>query len=211
MKPAEDFSKPESPKTDKHQAIIAAATRVFLNNGYQNASMDSISCEAGVAKQTLYNYFGNKDALFFAVVEQLCEFEKDSSLLSGDITSANLEATLKKYANNKLVDIVSKENTALYRTIISEAIRFPSLGKRFFLSGMEKDRQLLVDFFTQQHQAGNLNIDDPEQAASFFHGTLNGYFRPKLIMTDETPNPEEVQKYIDYCIKKLLDLYRPTT
>lgn len=205
--------KPTEPpaKSDKRQAIIDAASNAFLENGFQNTSMETISSKAGVAKQTLYNYFGNKDALFIAVVDQKCDYGDNSTMRSADLKSENVEEVLKKYAQNKLVDLVSSENTAMFRMMISEAIRFPNLGEMFFLAGLEKDRLLLVDFLTLQKEAGNLNVDDPEQAALFFQGALNAYFRPKFIMTGETPSKEAIQKYIDYCIKQFLTLYRSST
>ena len=197
-------------KSDKRQTIIDAASQAFLENGYQNTSMETISCKAGVAKQTLYNYFGNKDALFIAVVDQKCDYRENATMRSSDIKSENVEEVLKKYAQGKLADLVSSENTAMFRMMISEAIRFPNLGEMFFKAGLEKDRLLLVDFLTLQNQAGNLVVDDPEQAALFFQGALNAYFRPKFIMTGEIPSKEAIQQYIDYCIEKFLLLYRPT-
>lgn len=197
-------------KSDKRQTIIDAASEAFLENGYQNTSMETISNKAGVAKQTLYNYFGNKDALFIAVVDQKCDYHDNATMRSSDITSENVEEVLKKYAQSKLADLVSPENTAMFRMMISEAIRFPNLGEMFFKAGLEKDRLLLVDFLTLQNQAGNLVVDDPEQAALFFQGALNAYFRPKFIMTGEIPSKEAIQQYIDYCIKKFLLIYRPT-
>jgi len=197
-------------KNDKRQTIIDAASEAFLENGYQNTSMETISNKAGVAKQTLYNYFGNKDALFIAVVDQKCDYRDNATMRSSDIKSENVEEVLKKYAQSKLADLVSPENTAMFRMMISEAIHFPNLGEMFFKAGLEKDRLLLVDFLTLQNQAGNLVVDDPEQAALFFQGALNAYFRPKFIMTGETPSKEAIQQYIDYCIEKFLLLYRPT-
>lgn len=197
-------------KNDKRQVIISAAAEAFLDNGYQNTSMETISSKAGVAKQTLYNYFGNKDALFIAVVDQKCDCHDNATMRSNDIKSENVEEVLKKYAQNKLADLVSAESTAMFRMMISEAIRFPNLGEMFFAAGLEKDRLLLVDFLSLQKSAGNLAVDDPEQAALFFQGALNAYFRPKFIMTGETPSKEAIQQHIDYCIEKFLLLYRPT-
>lgn len=194
---------------NKRQKIIQAASEAFLQNGYQNASMENIAALAGVAKQTLYNHFGNKDALFVAVVDRMCACE-DEQMRSTAISSKNVEEVLQQYAVRKLADLTSIENTSMFRMMIAEAIRFPDLGEMFFREGLEKDRQLLVDFLTRQKQAGHLNIDDPEMAALFFQGALNAYFRPKFIMTGRAPSKEEIQKYVDYCIEKFLMLYRVT-
>ncbi|WP_114418824.1 TetR/AcrR family transcriptional regulator [Marinospirillum perlucidum] len=193
---------------DKRQQIIQAASEAFLQKGYQNASMETIACEAGVAKQTLYNYFGNKDALFEEVVNLLCTCENEQ-MRSEDISSDRVEAVFHAYAQGLISDLLSIEDTALFRMMVAEALHFPNLGKMFFQAGMEKDRKLLVEFLTRQHAAGNLVIDDANQAALLIQGALNAYFRPKFIMTGESPSPEEMQKHIDYCIEKILKLYRP--
>ncbi len=46
---------------DRERNILEAATRVFLRYGVKRASMGDIAAEAGVARQTLYNSYTNKD------------------------------------------------------------------------------------------------------------------------------------------------------
>ncbi|MBM4385189.1 MAG: TetR/AcrR family transcriptional regulator [Deltaproteobacteria bacterium] len=50
--------------TDRFDAAIRAATRVFLRQGYRRTQMADIADELGVAKGTLYLYFESKEALF---------------------------------------------------------------------------------------------------------------------------------------------------
>ena len=50
--------------TSKRQAILDAAKRVFLANGYTGASMDAIAEAAPVSKPTLYSHFHSKPELF---------------------------------------------------------------------------------------------------------------------------------------------------
>jgi len=50
-------------------AILAAATREFARHGMGGARVDRIAARAKTNKRMLYYYFGNKDALFLAVLE----------------------------------------------------------------------------------------------------------------------------------------------
>ncbi|NDU79447.1 TetR family transcriptional regulator, partial [Actinomadura sp. DSM 109109] len=50
-------------------AILAAAVREFTERGYEGARVDNIARRAGVNKRMLYHYFGNKEALYVAVLE----------------------------------------------------------------------------------------------------------------------------------------------
>ena len=52
----------------KRQQITDAARALFLAQGYARTSMDAITAEAGVSKQTLYAYFDSKDDLLKAIV-----------------------------------------------------------------------------------------------------------------------------------------------
>ena len=56
-------------KSKKRAAILEGAIDVFIETGYELASMDRISEVAGVSKRTVYNHFGSKENLFQAVVE----------------------------------------------------------------------------------------------------------------------------------------------
>ncbi|HEY5893046.1 MAG TPA: TetR/AcrR family transcriptional regulator [Chthoniobacterales bacterium] len=50
--------------------LLAAAEAVFAENGFENASMESIAAAAEYATGTLYIYFKNKEALYAAVFER---------------------------------------------------------------------------------------------------------------------------------------------
>lgn len=63
-----------SPKgEDKRHRIVEAATRLFNHYGFKRTSIDLLATEAGVAKPTIYAYFEDKDAVFRAVVEAVCD------------------------------------------------------------------------------------------------------------------------------------------
>jgi TetR/AcrR family transcriptional regulator len=49
--------------------LLTAARREFAANGLAGARVDDIAARAGVNKQLVYHYFGDKDALYLAVLE----------------------------------------------------------------------------------------------------------------------------------------------
>jgi AcrR family transcriptional regulator len=51
-------------------SILAAATAEFAALGIGGARVDAIAAQAGINKRMLYHYFGNKDALYLAVLEE---------------------------------------------------------------------------------------------------------------------------------------------
>ena len=52
------------------ERILESASNEFAQKGYGSARVDAIALAAGVNKRMLYHYYGNKDALFVAVLEQ---------------------------------------------------------------------------------------------------------------------------------------------
>src|ERR1700755_1470507 len=52
---------------------LAAARREFAASGLAGARVDEIAARAGVNKQLVYHYFGDKDALYLAVLEWVYE------------------------------------------------------------------------------------------------------------------------------------------
>ncbi|WP_139864608.1 TetR/AcrR family transcriptional regulator [Bradyrhizobium ivorense] len=53
--------------------LLTAARREFAQNGLAGARVDEIAARAGVNKQLVYHYFGDKDALYLAVLELVYE------------------------------------------------------------------------------------------------------------------------------------------
>ncbi len=53
------------------ERILSAATAEFAAKGFGDARVDEIARRAGINKRMLYHYFGNKDDLFCAVLEEL--------------------------------------------------------------------------------------------------------------------------------------------
>ena len=75
--PAQSISKVGRPRrgteTSRTAILIAAATRVFLRDGYSLASIDKVASEAGVSTRTIYERFKNKAELMAAVIGGLVE------------------------------------------------------------------------------------------------------------------------------------------
>jgi len=71
------LSAPEGRSSEgpKRRQIIDGACRVFLERGFDAASMGEIAREAAVSKGTLYVYFKSKEELFAAIVAGQCSLQ----------------------------------------------------------------------------------------------------------------------------------------
>lgn len=78
-----------SKKAEKKQSILQAAIEVFSNGSFKNSSISEIAKRANVAEGTIYQYFKNKEDLFFSIpVEKTIEFCEELDLHLQGITGA---------------------------------------------------------------------------------------------------------------------------
>jgi len=78
-----------SKKILRRESIIQAAIEVFNKKGFHAAGISEIAKRAGVADGTIYQYFKNKEDLFFSIpVEKTKEFRSKVELHLEGITGA---------------------------------------------------------------------------------------------------------------------------
>lgn len=155
----------------KRQAVIDAAERIFLEQGYATTSMDGIAAEAGVSKRTVYNHFASKQDLFQAVVARLYAGLQETQR-RGLMLDRPPAQVLTEFARDLLVHLRRPQVQGLFRLIVSERPRFPELGLAFSAGGKGVAFAVLEDYFAAQTRRGALKVDDPWAAAALFLGVL---------------------------------------
>ncbi len=80
--------------SSKRRQILDGARKVFMDLGFDGASMNEIARAAGVSKGTLYVYFTDKSRLFEAMVEEEA-LEKSRIAFNLD-PARDVEATLRR-------------------------------------------------------------------------------------------------------------------
>src|SRR5207302_7883635 len=78
--------------------LLTAARREFASRGLAGARVDDIAERAGVNKQLVYHYFGDKDALYLAVLEWVYEEIRSQE------RKLNLEGLPPETAIRKLIE-----------------------------------------------------------------------------------------------------------
>jgi AcrR family transcriptional regulator len=86
--------------------------------------MDLIAAEARVARQTIYNQFESKEALFRAIVAALAD-EAVLPLAAPARKGASARHTLLRVARSILATALRPSTLAVHRLVLAEAARFP--------------------------------------------------------------------------------------
>ncbi len=151
----------------KFDQVLEGARTVFLRHGFEGASVDDIAAEAGVSKATLYSYFPDKRILFIEVAKVECARQADEAeKLVG--LNAPPEAVLPVAAQRMLNFLVSDFGQSTFRICVSEAQRFPELGREFYATGPGLVRERLAAYLNGAVARGELAIDDVYLAADQF-------------------------------------------
>ena len=76
-----------SKKTARKESILQAAIEVFSKGSFRSSSISEIAKRANVAEGTIYQYFKNKEDLFFSIpIQKTVEFTEEFDLHLQGIT-----------------------------------------------------------------------------------------------------------------------------
>lgn len=161
----------------KRRVILDAAIGVFLREGYERAAVDAIADEAGVAKQTVYNHFGDKERLFLAAVEQertriTEQFAASEPQSAVGKPERDPGAELIVIARRVLGVLLDDRITALRRLVIGQVAHHPSLRAAYLDDEPVPLVGRLADTFRTRTARGELWIGEPSIAARQFIGLL---------------------------------------
>lgn len=205
-------SRSDSPSSSdlKRAAILEAATNVFLRDGYLGTNMDSVATQAAVSKQTVYNHFASKQALFAEIVTAMCLAAGDAVFREvPDFTGGDLAEYLLDYGYRQLVTVMTPRVMQLRRLVIGEANRFPELGKAFFETGPKRAIGAIARLLEGPACQGLLTIDDPVAAAGVFNWLLMSTPLNKAMFLGDAaiPSRKELRKYAEDAVRVFLAAY----
>lgn len=165
----------------KQAAILCAAADLFVQHGYDGTSTEMIAEAAGVSRQTIYNQFENKEALFRAIATELVA-EIVVSLGEAVKSGADVRETLLALAQRLLKMLVHPKVVALHRLMLTEMPRFPELGRAIYDSGPATTEAELAAYLHEQARLGRLQIDEPRLAAQQFFALTVHHLKFKTMM-----------------------------
>jgi AcrR family transcriptional regulator len=130
---------PKEREGEVDERILNAARKIFLRRGFEGASIDEIAVAARAGKPTIYARFGDKRALFTAVVTRDVLF-RIAQFHSEVPTEGTIEARLAHVATALLNWTLDDERMALMRLAIAEVQRFPAQSAGVRVSSAQKSR-----------------------------------------------------------------------
>ena len=196
---------PASARGQQRKArILAAATKLFLKEGYGDTSIDAIVEKSGGSKATLYSFYPTKADLFRAVVDSIVVSNEGVELKSLD----NVRDTLVNFSEERLRVVFSRKHRALMRLIIGERDRFPDIARMYYERGPLHGDTLLRDYFETLIDKGLIDIRSPVEASEFFRGMLmHQRYIDQLYLNAPVPSAEEVSVRARHVVDRFLEAY----
>ncbi|RTZ18065.1 TetR/AcrR family transcriptional regulator [Vibrio aquaticus] len=192
----------------KQEDIIRSAIELFSQKGFEQASMEGISKQAGVSKRTLYKYYPNKDALFEVIVDRLmCRFDDQCDVQFEP--SVSVKTQLTELTLKQMCYISNDDYQMTARLVIAECIRCQETSK-VLVSKFEaiEDSYGLQKWANQGIDAGALEISNVPLAIEQYIGAIKAtLFWPQLLTHTPPPSCEQVKQTIDHAVDNFVTAY----
>src|SRR5208337_3700024 len=164
---------PKVPRGGSREAIVEAASRLFLQHGFGSVSMDELAVAAGVARRTLYNQFTSKEEIFRAMLLRVSG-QLEHAFPPGIETQGDVEEVLRLVARMILELHRHPEYLGFLRMVVADSRQFPWIAEEFAVV-MDPQTERLARYLAHLTAIGILNCRNPTLAAHQSMGILNEF------------------------------------
>ncbi len=176
--------------------MLEAATEVFLEKGYEKASVEEIISRSGGSRRDIYKWFGSKEALFGAVIAYVgSDLSHNSIVLETD--TDDVRGALQRFGERYVSTLTSKRVVSLYRVVIGESMRFPALGRVFYDGGPVVAYRQMEAALRVWSERGLIHVTDYAVTARTVVEMIGANVPPIEVLVDTiTPTAEEIARVV---------------
>ena len=180
--------------------VMEVATDMFVSRGYAATTLLDIAKIAGVATRTLYQHFGDKEAIFQEVI-----FARDTAKIDQPQfeTGDDLGSALRKAAHYASQVALRERSLELMRLMIAESARFPELMSAVATAIFSRFTSNVAQLFRQLAEKGLIPEGDHDQSAELFIDLMLGQRTVMVYFgwAQTQPNEAVIAAKIDLFIK----------
>jgi AcrR family transcriptional regulator len=194
--------------SSKRRQIVDGARKVFMDLGFDGASMGEIARAAGVSKGTLYVYFADKNRLFEAIVEEE-KLEQGKTAFNFD-PERDVDTTLPEFGRAYVGLLCRPGGGSAIRTVMAIAERMPEVGSRFYTHVIAYTVDRFASYLEARGKLGELAIDNYEIAAwQFMQMCQATLFQAFIFQAKPAPSAEQIATVVDSATRVFFAAYRP--
>ena len=167
--------------------ILRAARDVFLSNGFSRSNMDMVAASAGMSKQSIYELFPGKAALFeVSVRDTFVAYGKNVAVVAGP--SDDYKSALWRLARRFSDGLTEDVSLGMFRASIVAANNFPDLAADIHAQRVAILRRC-ADYIESLILCGEIAAFDPFHLAVRFGGlAVEG---SRYFLDAQLPSPQE--------------------
>ena len=196
--------------SSKRRQILDGARKVFMDLGFDGASMGEIARSAGVSKGTLYVYFADKNRLFEAIVEE--ETLEQAKVAFYFDPERDVTTTLTEFGQAYIHMLCRPGGGSATRTVMAIAERMPEVGRRFYNNVVAHTIARLAAYLEVRTRSGDLEIEDCQLAATqFMQMCQASLFMPFIFQAAPAPSAERIAQVVESATRMFLAGYTGRT
>lgn len=165
------MAEPISDKADKRQVLVETAERLFAERGFEAVSVRELAAEAGVNVAMVSYYFGSKEGLFEAVIENKIPRTRTrlEHLVQSDLTPwEKLSQTIDIYVDAML------STHAFSRVIMREmSLQQRPEFVRMITDQIRRNMEIIRGFIHEGTEKGHFRYVDEELTLATIFGTIS--------------------------------------
>jgi TetR/AcrR family transcriptional regulator, mexJK operon transcriptional repressor len=183
--------------------LLDAASKFFMERGFEATSMGEIARYARASKETFYRHFPGKDDLFRAVVI------RGARMVAGELSAVLLthetpDKALAAFGELFLDRILAKDSISFQRMMMMERERFPELVQSLREDGRERVRASLARYLEEQIARGRLRKMDTAVGARQF---LDLVAADMIFAATRCGRPKPSKSQIRQRVKEAIDCF----
>lgn len=183
----------------KTEKILQGALSQFLEYGYLGTSMDRIAQAAGVSKQTLYSYFGDKESLFKALIRKVTTHK--FQLVWSKPLQGKPEQVLTELAQRIYDEVNDPQYLAFVHIVVTEAKKYPEIGE-LFLSNVAKPAINILTKYLED--SPELNLPDAKAIAHIFVNSIIQHILTQEMLQGKVVIPIKCDRLIEHLVKMII-------
>lgn len=197
----------EENRSTRRAQIETAAYQVLQEKGYKGASMLAVAKAAKASNETLYNWYGDKQGLFAALVVRNAETLKETLEAALDENTDPIEG-LRRLAPLLLETLTSDRAVALNRAAAADTS--DELGRAIAKGGRDAIAPLIGDLVSRGMASGQIVASNAHQAAEWYIALVIGDAQiRRAIGVTAQPSPDAVRERADAAVSAYLKLVAP--
>jgi AcrR family transcriptional regulator len=188
---------------ERNVELLDKALDLFLEKGFEQATLNKITAAVGMAKRTVYARYGDKTMLFKAVLRRAIDawivpIERLRAAETEDV-----EESLLRLGHILVDNMMSPAGLKLMTITNSVSHRMPEIGEYTFHLGTESTLRYLADFFRRRFSRNGAELPNADEAAAAFLNLVVGG-PARLTVWGMPQDKEAIERHTRYSVRLLL-------